>query len=75
MDEHRCRAWWKAHKHYMRVGDAIVRIVAAQFKNVGTLAPGTLAITFPYTVHCQLLMCASWPRSLRMWARLLQVRF
>lgn len=42
MDEHRCRAWWKAHKHYMRVGDAIVRIVAAQFKNVGTLAPGTL---------------------------------
>lgn len=44
MDEHRCRAWWVAHKHYLRVGDAVKRNVAAQLKTVRQLKPRAIRL-------------------------------
>lgn len=43
MDEHRCRAWWKMHKHHLRVGDAVVRYIQRVPQNLRPQQLGTRA--------------------------------
>jgi hypothetical protein len=42
IDEHRARAWWKAHKHHLRVGDAVVQVLRHRLNNAVRLEPRAL---------------------------------
>jgi hypothetical protein len=54
IDEHQCRVWWNSHKHYLRVGDAVVRTVVKSLK-ANPLKP---CAPLP-TVHVQPRLCQS----------------
>lgn len=65
MDEHRCRAWWKMHKHHLRVGDAVVRYIQKAPQKLRPQQLGNRAFlplhnprsfrTHLAHMHCQLL--------------------